>query len=183
MNKKTNKPQGIPLRSICGDDRNYDMLVEENYANRDRLTQITIADMRNGGIVSDAQIEARKAHQSTQLLVGAIKQEKKILETIGLNQTKQQSKKANLKRPVKNDLKETLDDVIIKLNRNNPGSKPGELWPHLKAAISDWSSDTVIEIGDKVDGSRKYQFKVNEKAGTISFDTFRKKLSKLRIGF
>ena len=176
MNKKTNKPQGIPLRSICGDDRNYDMLVREAFAHENRLTRISIEDNRNGGIISDAQIEALKAHQSTQSLVNAIKQEKKNLEIIGLQQINLQSIKASQKRPKKNEQKEILDDVIIRLKRDNPGSKPGELWIHFKTSIFNWSEDEVIETGGKGEDSRKYQFKINGKVDTISFGVFRKKL-------
>lgn len=170
------------MRYMLGDDRNYDILVREAFAYENRLTQIVIADTRNGGIVSNAQVEARKAHQSVQSLLNAIKQEKKILENMGLKQAELNSKKASKKRPKKNELEESLDDCIAKLARHHAYEKPSEIWFHLAGKISEWSGGDVRETGNKIEVNQKYHFNVDGKDKTISFETFRKKLAKMRKG-
>lgn len=182
MEKKINVSKFIPLRNLCGNDGNYKMLVEENFANRDRLTEIVIQDMRNGGVVSDAQINAREAHLHTQSLVDALYNEKKILENIGLQQTKLQAEKAKKERPKKNEHGESLDGCITKLARSHPGEKPSKIWPHLATEIREWSGGEVRETGNKIEGNQKYHFIVDGTEKTISFGTVRKKLGKMKIG-
>jgi hypothetical protein len=185
MEKKKNKPQHIPLRAIiCEDDRNYDMLVEETISLRNRLTQISIEDSRNGGVVSDVQIRAAKAFQDTLLLMNAIKQEKKILEDWGLKQSKQQSKRASRERSIKNENHQTLDGVIEQLVREHPNEKPSAIWTtHFKTAIKEWgATDSKTGNQDSRSYQFDYQFKDNKELtkGSITFESFRKKLSKFR---
>ena len=106
----------------------------------------------------------------------------KLTANVGTQFQEQQNDKSKRKRPVKDDIGRTLDDVISAVARDHPGSRPREIWPHLKVAIGDWSGDAVIEIGEAK--SRAYKYKrptaENDSDRTISYEWFAEKLRETR---
>lgn len=90
-----------------------------------------------------------------------------------------QSKTASNPRPIKNEVGETLDNVIAILVKNHPNEKPSALWIHLKTAIEEWSDgDCIQKKPSQKSDSWRYEFHMGEKINTITFGIFRKKLKK-----
>lgn len=113
-----------------------------------------------------------RAREELRKLTPAIEHGKKHLEG--------QKKKSQLLRKIKNDSGETLDEVIEGLAKSHPNDHPKELWPHLKSAILEWSCSDCDEVkpDDKKRDSWLYRFtKSDGKVDTITYQTFRKKLS------
>lgn len=103
----------------------------------------------------------------------------------GLNANENQQKRASKPRQVKNEVGETLDDVIQTLAVNLINEKPSEIWPHLKTEIVEWSSGDCREVksGKKNMDSWSYHFTNHDDSkDAITFQSFRKKLSKIRSG-
>ncbi len=108
----------------------------------------------------------------------------------GKKYSTEQSEKARKKRPRKNNEGLTLDDVISKLAKEHPDELPGDLWPHLKTAIDEWSGSDCTEVRPdekKHDSwlynfSRDYDSKGEPILGRCSYQNFRKKLSKIENG-
>ncbi|MFT4504605.1 hypothetical protein [Caballeronia sp. 15711] len=103
----------------------------------------------------------------------------KLSANAGTQFQNKQNEKSRLKRPVENEMGQSLNDVIAALAREHSGSGPTEIWPHLKSAIGEWSGDRVTESG--AGDSRRYSFvKRNGNRGTVTFGPFGKKLATLR---
>jgi hypothetical protein len=98
----------------------------------------------------------------------------------GRAHTSRQTANAARKRPVKNEVGQTLAGVIAMIGREHPESGPNEIWPHLRSAIEEWSGDAVSESGDTYDG-RRYQFMRGDVPDSITFGIFRRKLKESRI--
>lgn len=201
------------MRTWVGDDRNYDILnaevchlqsqcaqlsTKESPNNIKLLIQATAEAQNNGTELTTEQIDKLYYHQSDALIKlqarlhearrwrDAIKHEKKILEGMGKQSSDAQVKKAKKKRPIENEQGITLDAVIRELARVHPDEKPGELWPHFKTAIEEWSDNECTEAKTAKHDSWRYHFKIVKKKGSkivekvdsITFGMFRKKLHK-----
>ncbi|MFM0363697.1 hypothetical protein [Paraburkholderia sediminicola] len=187
---KPNKPEGIPIRSLVNDDRNYDRLVGEIIHMQTRYRELVQDNDRNGlnryskGLLvseCETQIRAREALQQAISIRDAIKQERKILQVMGEGLSGKNQEKARRPRPKKNEAGDTLDEIIRNLARTHRDEHPGEVWPHLKTAIEDWSdSSDVREIGDG--DSRSYRYKQSDKLGGITYAWFRKKFRRYKTG-
>jgi hypothetical protein len=106
----------------------------------------------------------------------------------GLKESKKQSKNASKPRPIKNELGETLDDVIRTL-ANEPSHRdeqrdtplPNVLWPHLKTAIEEWSGGDCKESRPDANKRDSWLYSFTRTDGikdTITYQTFRRKLAK-----
>jgi hypothetical protein len=136
MKIKKTKPEYIPIRAVTGDDRNFDMLVEEIFHLQARCNDIfrehnintkqlllhALSDSEENGIaITEEQrgnISNRKFSDEQEIffeyfknrtsLLDAIKQDRKALQFMGNTISKGNQKKASNSRPLKNH--DDLDD-------------------------------------------------------------------------
>ncbi|WP_129112230.1 hypothetical protein [Burkholderia pseudomallei] len=148
---KIKKPEGIPLAAMAEDP------------GFKRNLKILIREKRSNEPLVDAIIDELVSNTNANLL-----------------SKEGQRKKATRPRPTKNDSGDALDGVIGTVAKDHPGERPGEIWPHLKTAIVEWSGDSVTETG--ADDSRRYTFRRGDQWDAITFGTFRKKLKLARSG-
>lgn len=209
MANKKQKPKGIPLKSLFDDphfQRHYDLLAREVSSMEDRYRQLVIENELNGRAEREAQIAESvrngmtyeeaycaaqlKSIEPLQQPLQALLAQRKLLDTIkeelllqaksGNKTSRANSKKASLKRPVKNDAGETRNEVIARLANAHTNEKPSEIWPHLKTAIEEWSGGDCVEKrpSEKNRDNWLYQYtKPDGSPDTISYQAFRKRLS------
>lgn len=106
------------------------------------------------------------------------------LAASGLNYRKSQRKKAQKPRQLKNNENEPFDDKVKELVLLYEDYSAKELWPHLITAIEEWSQGECREgkPTNVMDSWRVNFAKDDGKKRTITFQTFRKKVNKIRAG-
>jgi hypothetical protein len=113
------------------------------------------------------------------VIAGIITVDAIVIEAVHDERSGRARNAAKKKRSKANESGETMEDLIKKIARNHPDERPSELWSHLKSLIEEWAGDcTEIAVTPR-NPMYQYQTKTGED-DTIKFETFRKKLAKIR---
>ena len=89
----------------------------------------------------------------------------------------QQSKKAKMKRGIKDDKGVTINDLISDTAKQYLYLSPSEAWPHFFSKVEDWSpaAEELVQ-----NDSQTCHYEQNGKTGKIAYKTFAEKYKKAK---